>query len=185
MKTYVLTVSRYFPKTHKRAGEPTHFVEKLLVGQYDKNKDFYLQDTNADFDREIFFECRNPKIHTIRQNVELWKKRISEIQKGNAILSIRYWSGKPYNSKQVEICQLDKDSGIGIQTVYFDTVRLCERKETPLTAVVYEPFKYKFNPHLSDLAKNDGLSVEDFQDWFKRPSLLGDFAIIHFTSFRY
>lgn len=164
MKTYVLTVSRCFPKTHKRAGEETNFENKILMG---------LQGYN------------NSKIYTIRQNYELWKKRIEEIQKGNAILSIRYWSGKPYNSKQVEICQLDKDSGIGIQTVYFDTVRLCERKETPLTAVVCGPFKHKFNPHLSDLAKNDGLSVEDFQDWFKKPSLLGDFAIIHFTSFRY
>lgn len=164
MKTYVLIVSQKFSKSHKRAGESTNFETKILMG---------LQGFS------------NSKIHTIRSNYPLWLKRISEIQSGNAILSIRYWSGKPYNSKQVEICQLDKYSGIGIQAVYFDTVRLCERKETPLTAVVYEPFKYKFNPHLSDLAKNDGLSVEDFQDWLKRPSLLGDFAIIHFTSFRY
>lgn len=178
MKTYVLTVSRYFPKTHKRAGEETNFVEKIIHAVIQKG---ILRALNA----KSVTGLNDCKIHTIRSNYELWAKRIKEIQEGNAILSIRYWSDKPYNSKQVEICQLDKNSGIGIQTVYFDTVRLCERKETPLTAVVYEPFKYKFNPHLSDLAKNDGLSVEDFQDWFKRPSLLGNFAIIHFTSFRY
>ena len=165
MKTYVLTVSRYFPKTHKRAGEPTHFVEKLLVGQYDKNKDFYLQDTQADFDREIFFECRNPKFHTIRTNVELWQKRILEIQKGNAILSIRYWNGKPYNSKQVEICQLDKDSGIGIEEVIFPCVENYSQ--------------------IIEIAKNDGLSIEDFEEWFKRYDFSKSLAIIHFTAFRY
>lgn len=29
MKTFVLTVSRTFPKTHKRAGQQTWFVEKI------------------------------------------------------------------------------------------------------------------------------------------------------------
>ena len=160
MKTYVLTVSRYFPTTHKRAGEPTHFVEKLLAGQYDKNKD-----TQADFDREIFFECRNPKIHTIRQNVELWKKRISEIQKGNAILSIRYWSGKPYNSKQVEICQLNRFSGIGLEEVVIPCMNDIDS--------------------IKQLAMNDGLSLEDFEEWFKKYDLSKSLAIIHFTAFRY
>ena len=166
MKTYVLTVSRNFPKTHSKSGEQTFFKEKLTNG---------LAQLKGD----------NCKIHTIRSNAKLWEKRISEIQKGNAILSIRYWSDKPYNSKQVEICQLDKNSGIGTQLLYFDSVTLCEGKETPLYATVYEPFKYKFSPNLKDLALNDGLSVEDFKEWFKKPSLLGDFVIIHFTSFRY
>ena len=182
MKTYVLTVSRYFPKTHKRAGEPTHFVEKLLVGQYDKNKDFYLQDTQADFDREIFFECRNPKFHTIRTNVELWQKRISEIQKGNAILSIRYWSGKPYNSKQVEICQLDKNSGIGIELLdlsVFKELGMCFINYNELT------FSGAKNVNLKELAKNDGLSLEDFEEWFKKYDFSKPLAIIHFTAFRY
>ena len=182
MKTYVLTVSRYFPKTHKRAGEPTHFVEKLLVGQYDKNKNFYLQDTNSDFDREIFFECRNPKIHTIRQNVELWKKRISEIQKGNAILSIRYWSGKPYNSKQVEICQLNKDSGIDIQVLYFNT----EYKFPVAYPFVYDNnFDERKLINCSDISQNDGLSIQDFYKWFEKYDLSQPMAIIHFTCFRY
>ncbi len=29
MKTFILTVSKIFPKTHKRAGEQTWFVEKI------------------------------------------------------------------------------------------------------------------------------------------------------------
>lgn len=78
MKTYVLTLSKVFPKTHKRAGEPTDF--------------------------ELLFKDNNyfDKIHTIRANYPLWKQRISEIQAGRAVLSVRQWTGNPYRSKQVE-----------------------------------------------------------------------------------
>ena len=181
MKTYVLTVSRYFPKTHKRAGEHTNFIEKILVGQYDKNDNFYLQDTQADFDREIFFECRNPKIHTIRSNFDLWSKRISEIQKGNAVLSIRYWSGKPYNSKQVEICQLDKNSGIGVQSICLKPK--CILEDSVELFSIDNNFNNPLN--LAFVSKNDGLSFEDFKEWFKKYDLSNKMAIIHFTSFRY
>ena len=34
MKTYVITFSTHFPTTHPRAGEPTHFVEKIKNGGY-------------------------------------------------------------------------------------------------------------------------------------------------------
>lgn len=166
MKNYVLTVSITFPKTHKRAGDPTYFKEKLINGL-------------AQLQGE---DC---KIHTIRANYELWAKRIKEIQEGKAILSIRYWSGKPYNSKQVEICQLDKNSGIGTQLLYVDSVTLCEGKETPLYATVYQPFEYKFSPPLIYLALNDGLSLDDFKEWFKKYDLSKPMAIIHFTPFRY
>ena len=166
MKTYVLTVSRTFPKTHKRAGEETFFNERILSAL---SKDLLMWN----------------KIHTIRANYELWAKRIKEIQEGKAILSIRYWSGKAYCSKQVEICQLDKNSGIGVQGLVFNAVRLCEGKETPLYATIYEPLSYKFCPPLNDLAKNDGLSLEDFKDWFRKYDLSKSMAIIHFTKFRY
>jgi len=33
MKTYVITFSREFPSTHKRSGEETGFVEKILSGK--------------------------------------------------------------------------------------------------------------------------------------------------------
>ena len=166
MKTYVLTVSRYFPKTHKRAGELTHFVEKIL--DEDDNK----------------FE--HPKIHTIRSNYSLWSKRVYEIQAGKAILSIRYWSGKPYNSKQIEICRLDKDSGIVVQVLGFywggkDIVSVIEKPFIiPNDATGIPPII-----PLDILAKNDGLSIEDFKEWFRKYDLSKPMAIIHFTSFRY
>ena len=89
-KTYVITLSRHFLATHKRAGEPTAFREKFLNGE---------------------------KIHTIRTNYPLWEKRIKEVQEGRAVLSVRQWTGKPYRSKQVEFATLTAESGVGIQLV--------------------------------------------------------------------
>ena len=162
MKTYVLTVSRTFPETHKRAGEETFFKERILSAL---SKDPLMWN----------------KIHTIRANYVLWANRIKEIQEGKAILSIRYWSGNPYNSKQVEICQLDKDSGVGIQ-------ELCLKPKSILEDSV-ELFYIDnnfYNPlNLGFLSRNDGLSYEDFKEWFKSYDLSHPMAIIHFTSFRY
>ena len=149
MKTYVLTVSRTFPKTHKRAGEQTWFVEKI-------------NEAGMPISDEPIM---GKKIHTIRANYELWKKRIDEVQKGNAIISIRYWSGKPYNSKQVEICQLNRFSGIGLEEVIIPCMNDID--------------------HIKQLAKNDGLSLEDFEEWFKKYDFSKPLAIIHFTAFRY
>jgi len=175
MKTYVLTVSRYFPKTHKRAGEQTHFTTKIELNET------IWGGTKSTLELSLM-EFGKPKIHTIRQNVELWQKRISEIKKGNAILSIRYWSGKPYNSKQVEICQLDKDSGIGIEELDLSVF-----KELGMCFINYNELTFSGAKQVShkELAKNDGLSIFDFIEWFKKYDLSKPMAIIHFTKFRY
>jgi hypothetical protein len=38
---------------------------------------------------------------------------------------------------------------------------------------------------LDYLAKNDGLSLDDFKEWFKGYDLSKPLALIHFTKFRY
>lgn len=185
MKTYVLTVSRYFPTTHKRKGERTNFVCKILhTINFDEAGNRLYNICSNECETSCFRRMIDPKIHTIRSNYELWAKRIKEVQEGKAILSIRYWSGKPYNSKQVEVCQLDKDSGIGIQSVYFG-----------FNSIQF-PFIDNFNHDKSltekqglelsnTIAKNDGLSLEDFKQWFRKYDISKTMAIIHFTSFRY
>ena len=146
MKTFVLTVSRTFPKTHKRAGENTGFVWQISK----------------------LFTNENTKIHTIRVNYDLWVKRAKEINEGKAILSIRYWSGKPYNSKQVEFCQLTK---MGLQKL-----------DNPANFVWAEIDGKKCN--WENVAKNDGLSFDDFCEWFKVRQN-SPMAVIHFTEWRY
>ena len=212
MKTYVLTVSRNFPATHPRKGEETLFEYKILNALYPKQTYFALEckcgwmgmshladgggqiaDT-GDYDDLYCPKCGSPnmddtemsityynqhkdvwpKIHTIRANYPLWKKRIDEVNAGKAVLSIRYWSGKPYNSKQVEIAKLTE---AGIQMLEFTSLGFRSR---PIINGYMEDGNY-----FSKLAKNDGLSLQDFEDWFKGYDLSQPMAIIHFTNFRY
>lgn len=158
LKTYVLTVSRYFPSKHPRKGEDTGFIDKILPA--------------------IMGAPDLRKIHTIRSNYDLWEKRIKEVQEGKAILSLRYWEGKPYNSKQIEFARLDKYSGIGIQKLGFEDNEL----DNP---VIFAPFEDDFLDNTELMAKNDGLSLVDLKAWFKGYDLSQPMAIIHFTSFRY
>lgn len=152
MKTYFLTFSLVFPKTHARSGEPTYFREKLITGE---------------------------KLHTIRANYHLWKKRIDEVNAGEAILSVRYWSGKPYNSKQLRIAEFNKDSGVGVQKLgFYDDGDSHYSFENPYTAD-------SFDVYILELAGNDGLSLEDFREWFRKYDLSKPMAIIQLTKFRY
>lgn len=173
MKTYVLTVSRVFPCIHKRKGEETGFGQKLQNG--------ILKQSligNSALIPIIPIPDDSFKIHTIRANYELWAKRLKEVQEGKAILSIRYWSGKPYNSKQVEVCQLNKDSGCGVQDIRFAYWDLNK------PWILYDESQSEIL-NISDIAKNDGLSLDDFKEWFRKYDLSKPMAIIHFTSFRY
>lgn len=177
MKTFVMTVSRYFPKTHKRSGYPTYFVEKILSKRFESGLISFLKLKEFEPFSMFKFMTNEPKIHTIRQNYDLWEKRAREINEGKAILSIRYWSGKPYNSKQIEFCKLDKDSGVGIQELFFAQnkvmfPRIINRDR--ITAII---------PNV--LAQNDGLSLDDFKEWFKNYDPSKKMAVIHFTKFRY
>jgi len=147
VKTYILIVSSIFPKTHIRAGEQTLFKEKILK-----------------------FE----KIHTIRSNKELWKKRIDEVNQGKALLSIRTWNGAPYKSPQIEIKQLTKDDGIGYEEVIFTRNDL----HMPIINGLQDNIR-------NQLSYNDGLTQEDFVDWFKGYDLSKSLLIIHFTDFKY
>ena len=101
MKTYVLTLSQKFPVTHSKAGLPTLFKHKLMAAL---NKDG---------------EWNNPKLHTIRANYPLWRERFNQIARGEACLSVRQWTGKPYCSKQVEIARLTAEDGIGVERLVF------------------------------------------------------------------
>ncbi|MDE5869264.1 MAG: hypothetical protein K2H18_03445 [Muribaculaceae bacterium] len=90
MKTYVIILSKVFPKGHIRQGEMTGFREKLISGE---------------------------KIHTIRTNYGLWRQRIKEVKNGEACISLRQWQDKPYRSKQIEIARLTKENGVGIESI--------------------------------------------------------------------
>lgn len=121
------------------------------------------------------------KIHTIRGNYDLWAKRFEKINTGKAILSVRIWQGKPYKSKQLEIFKYDYTHKIGVERLVLEPKCFTEGSE-PLPNINYQFYSPKL---LSKLSKNDGLSIEDFNEWFKKYDKSQEMAIIHFTDFRY
>lgn len=142
----VITFLRTFPSYHPKAGQPTHFVEKIwnsiteLGLPHFKNKDF-----SDDFMWSILplsnYGC---KYHTIRAG-NRWKV-------GDKF-SPRVWSGKPYNSKQIIIAP-----DIEIKNIWIFEV-------TPLDGIQMP--EAKAITTVTDLAKNDGLELRDFYDWFQ------------------
>lgn len=176
MKTYVITLSKRFLAGHNRAGQSTMFQDKFLlgIGCPDCSTVQDLSGENISPCNSCQRACLQQKIHTIRANYPLWEKRISEVERGEACLSIRQWTDKPYQSKQVEIARLTKEDGVGIQKAYFFHPYDC--------GSIY--VSHKHNREL--IATNDGLSLADWLSWFsstRKP--LEPMAVIHFTKFRY
>lgn len=168
MKTYVITLSKRFPTGHNRAGDLTFFHEALSNALHNTEATLTVDDAD-----DTSIKIYERKIHTIRANYPLWDKRIAEVERGEACLSIRQWTGKPYHSKQVEIARLTKEDGVGIQRLEFVNGKL----GLPRIGIVYQ--------RKNEIALNDGLSFEDWENWFKNYDLAQPMAIIHFTKFRY
>lgn len=149
--TYYLTLSQVFPSTHCRAGEPTGFKDSL----------------------------RKTKLHTIRANYDFWARRFEKIERGEAVLSIREWVGKPYGkgSTQREICRLTREDGIGLQRLDF--------ANGTLSTAWIDWGKRRLSCPMELLARNDGLSLNDWREWFMGYDLSKPMAIIHFTKYRY
>ena len=134
-----IVVSKAYPKVHKRHGEPTHFATKLVNGE---------------------------KLHTIRNNYDLWAVNAEKIRSGKYVLSVRQWSGVPRRSKQREVYNTEEE--IGVEHI----------------AMNYSADEIEL------LAKNDGTTVDDFKDWFfwkqrNKEDATFNGVIVHFTPFRY
>lgn len=179
MKTYYIMISKQFMKGHPRAGEPTHFREKI--------------------EWAVVQSEEHGKIHTMRENYEHWAHVAEEVNAGRGILSLRQWTGSPYNyqqdgSKQKEFLQLTK---IGVQRVSItkvqgfrltsDDIPICFDHTVFIDGKLYMGVPIvagsDVSKHANNLPKNDGLSLPDFRAWFRKPLING--AIIHFTQFRY
>ena len=120
-----------------------------------------------------------PKLHTIRGNYERWHRIIDEVNRGEAELSVREWSGIPYRSPQEEIEILTKDEGLGVQKLEWQEMYPFDGKHYIMV------IDGKFFDDYAWLANNDGLAFEDWRAWFKDADLSEPMAIIQFTDFRY
>lgn len=150
----VLTFSRHFPARHPKAGQPTWFVEKIWKSVWDGTEGasnplypFFLSYDKTfpcQFDIHENIHNHTPKLHTIRTGTR-WKV--------GDMASLRVWSDKPYCSKQVEFAQVEVKRVIPIE-IYAGGGSL----------VISMDGVYSNNHEL--IAKNDGLSLTDFVDWF-------------------
>ena len=110
------------------------------------------------------------KVHTIRPNYEKWKEKIEEVKSGKAELVLKQWEGRPYHSTPNKLFIFDEKDNVEVS------------KLTKTADGFFVNDTKKVEPEI--LAKNDGLSLQDFEDWFKVfPT--EPMAILHFNSFRY
>ncbi len=137
-------IAKTFPAHHIRKGELTNFAALI--------------------EKQI-------KKHTLRANYELWKKRSDEINQGKAYLSVRQWSGKPYNSGHIELFR--KDRLIVEKGQFFQDENRW----------YVEDFTWHNSNQI--IAANDGLTTDDFVSWFKGYNFSKPLAIVHFTDYTY
>ncbi len=158
--------SRYFPSYHPRKGQETFFMEKIWKGLDTGNrrdgeysvwtniprqmKDGHWQLPHLWRD-QMLDKKFYPKYHTIRAG-NRWK--------AGDVFSPRIWSGLPYRSKQIEFAppitiKQVIDVHIEIEAPNYTYILVPQKKDT-----------YIMLP-ANDVARNDGLSYDDFQDWFK------------------
>jgi hypothetical protein len=166
MKAVVLLSKTFFPQ-HPKAGQPTGFAEKVHKEQ---------------------------KKHTCRSNYEYWKKKIDKLKAEGGVLSVRQWSRNPYRGPQEIIIDIPAEI-IGVQklTLWINkrTDIYAKGEKCPIhTICEWEAFVEGNIIPVSVLAKNDGLTLEDFKNWFKpvfeeKKANILNFAIIQFTTFRY
>jgi hypothetical protein len=142
-KKHVLIVSRKFLNGHPRQGQETNFADLIK---------------------------ERVKIHTIRMNFDHWTIIKEKVNNGEALLSIRYWTGRPYGSPQQEIMVLEK---FDVQKVYI----------SPNHTMVVDGRELSEKEALK-LMYNDGLTRSDFKGWFPKGTT-HEGAIIHFTDLKY
>jgi hypothetical protein len=158
----VITFSRTFPAHHPKAGQPTHFVEKILASLDDSGLQWTSAlDVNKVLDSEYYFNINSGdgKHHTIRAG-KRWKvgDKFSPRVWGNDINPKSGKSG-PYHSKQIVIApdvEIVKVWDIGLRVRGDFKEFYCNDEDITGTSIEL-------------IAKNDGLSTEDMLSWFNKP----------------
>lgn len=156
----VITFSRVFPSYHPKAGQPTYFVEKfweslITTEQISLSRCCELSRqtgiggyTMNTIRKKVF----NPKHHTIRAGHRF---------KAGDYFSPRVWSGKPYNSKQIQFAP-----DVQVKNVWDFKTDGCDfYLNGELAAYASSPSEL----FLTSLAENDGLNEEDLLAWFQYP----------------
>lgn len=159
--------STVFPAHHKRRGEPTYFVEKIISGLVRNDVPGYgtetvkaLRDLGV-LDIKKALEAE-PKGHTIRAG-----HRYSP----GDFMVMKIWSGKPYRSKQITLgppVEIVNTWDIRLELVdcvYHDGAKEIKDKMKFFIAST----DFFLSNDEQKIARNDGLTHQDWLDWFPKP----------------
>lgn len=152
----VITLARKFLQGHPKAGQPTFFVSSLW---------------NSIYPIAI---PRNVPIQEFRDDYTIWELGSGECRKHHTIrfgrrwktgdkASLRVWSGNPYRSPQIAIAS---DVTLRVVDVWVDyhPVTRCIQRASDGKVICQ---LIEIDDRLQTLAANDGLSPQDFLDWFQ------------------
>lgn len=152
--------ARQFPQGHPRAGEPTYFVEKLITSFLSLDLPGYYTDHIKRLRDIKYLDISNmildpmEKHHTVRAG--------HRFKKGDKF-SPRIWSGKPYRSKQIIL-------GPDVEVANTWNFEVDENGVCSLNGkYILSNTPTLIDPLESEIAKNDGLSYDDFQEWIIMP----------------
>jgi hypothetical protein len=162
-----ISISRLFPVTHQRKWEPTNFAEKILNNlKIDYRKDDYfsllktLNPTKKEATLFVFFKSLDAneareKYQTIRSGH--WHK-------ANDLFCPYVWSNpkRPYNEHQIIFAPPIQINSPSIVTTTIDTPENVDATGSEILYIDGNEIK-----DLNQLANYDGLSENDFIDWFE------------------
>jgi hypothetical protein len=161
----VITFSRVFPSYHPRAGEQTGFIHKIWKSIGRPHSNFVYPELHTQWiNYDGVAESIAPKHHTIRAG-HRWK--------AGDYFSPRVWSGKPYNSKQIQFAP-----DIKIKKVWdFQIIRERDGILTWYSMTLNGKIFHSQFHTAAEIWTNDGLTYNEFCDWFKMDSAKKD---LHF-----
>lgn len=139
--------STVYPSYHPRKGEPTHFVEKIWTALDFKFETIAVESfpVICEAHRNFYLKDWAPKRTTIRSG-HRWKK-------GDLFIP-KIWTGKPYRSKPIAICD-------PLEILDVDTFSIRADGEYRLNDM---PLLLS---ELKVIARDDGFDeVDDFELWF-------------------
>lgn len=150
--------SRVFPKGHPKAGSPTFFVEQILNVILPRgvngivNRDDISPAILPYLNDFVLLDGEQRKHHTIRAG--------SRFKPGNMV-SLRVWSDKPYRSKQIEFAQVEVKKTWDFK---LRPVKVHDAREVRVYGFINEILVT--DTMAKEIARNDGLTIEDFDSWF-------------------
>lgn len=160
----VITVSQKFPSSHPKAGQPTHFVEKIwhsmapldtTVSELNKNIE---NNTIKQFLENLEFIDYFPKNHTVRLG-RRWKTGdMASIRTWGTDINPKSKRSGPYHSKQIIIAP---DVEVTVYNIKIDCWKWGIQPTMPTE--IEDEFDLL---SAGEIAENDGLSLDDFMYWF-------------------